>query len=253
MHGCLWARAAPSAAWGGSLVGAHRHAATPPPLLPHHVELLCTPPSRCLFTPTPPHSRLAARAGLLTIVEQIPGLVVWGDATQELERGYFPSYNVPYFEAIYEQSGYKAELALRRPNGEPLGDLSGIDYQLAPRAQIFRRDAGKVDDLDSFMTIMRYNDFQNDPLAHGSPWNAICSRGDLASSPDSGGCLDGKVGAASLFAAKATYVINGPSTGSLPPGGNLPPFSWSQFPNTPHAGLPETYDFLFEKKTPSWA
>ena len=34
----------------------------------------------------------------LTIVEQIPGLVVSGDATQDLERGYFPSYIVPYFE-----------------------------------------------------------------------------------------------------------------------------------------------------------
>ena len=44
----------------------------------------------------------ALAQGLLWIVEQIPGLVVDGDATPELERGYFPSYNVPYFtEVLY--------------------------------------------------------------------------------------------------------------------------------------------------------
>ena len=44
--------------------------------------------------------------GLLYVVEQIPGTMVSGDATAELERGYFPSYNVPYFEEIYDKSGY---------------------------------------------------------------------------------------------------------------------------------------------------
>lgn len=56
--------------------------------------------------------------GLLTIVEQIPGLVVYGDATIELERGYFPSYNVPYFEEIYEKSGYRSTIQARRRQGE---------------------------------------------------------------------------------------------------------------------------------------
>ncbi len=31
---------------------------------------------------------------------QIPGLVVSGDVTQDLERGYWPSYNVPYFPEV---------------------------------------------------------------------------------------------------------------------------------------------------------
>lgn len=42
----------------------------------------------------------ALAQGLLWIIEQIPGLVVDGDATPELERGYFPSYNVPYFTEV---------------------------------------------------------------------------------------------------------------------------------------------------------
>ena len=39
-----------------------------------------------------------------TVVEQIPGLVVFEDETQQLERGYWPSYNVPYFKVIYQKS-----------------------------------------------------------------------------------------------------------------------------------------------------
>ena len=58
---------------------------------------------------------------------------------------------------------------------------SGTSYQLAPRAEIFRRDVGNVVDLESFEYIMRYNDYLNDPYALGSPFGAICSRGDLTS------------------------------------------------------------------------
>ena len=48
----------------------------------------------------------ALAEGTLWIIEQVPGLVESGDATAELERGYFPSYNVPYFSTIYDRSGY---------------------------------------------------------------------------------------------------------------------------------------------------
>jgi hypothetical protein len=187
----------------------------------------------------------------LTIVEQIPGLVVSGDATQDLERGYFPSYNVPYFEEIYVQSGYKSTIDSRRKAGEPLGELSGLDYQMAPRAQIFRRDNGLAKDFDGFLGVMRYNDYTEDPYSKGSPWNAICSRGDKAGSPD--GCLDCKAGTAADWASMRSYAINGPTTGSLPPGGNIPPFQWTQFPSVSHIGLPDTYDFAFEPMVPDQA
>jgi hypothetical protein len=39
-------------------------------------------------------------------------------------------------------------------------------YQLAPRAQIFRRDNGNVVDVDSLQYFMRYNDYLNDPIAY---------------------------------------------------------------------------------------
>lgn len=40
------------------------------------------------------------QAGLLTVVEQVPGLTVAADKTATLERGYWPSYNVPFFPEV---------------------------------------------------------------------------------------------------------------------------------------------------------
>ena len=54
------------------------------------------------------------QAGALTVAEQIPGLVLYDDVTQQLERGYWPSYNVPYFPEIYEKSTWA--WALRAPS-----------------------------------------------------------------------------------------------------------------------------------------
>jgi len=42
------------------------------------------------------------------VAEQIPGLTLAKDVTQTLERGYWPSYNVPYF-----REARKAFLRLR--------------------------------------------------------------------------------------------------------------------------------------------
>ena len=54
-------------------------------------------------------------------------------------------------------------------------------YQLAPRAEIFRRDSDNVVDMETFQYIMQYNDYLNDPYAMGNPYSAVCARGDLTS------------------------------------------------------------------------
>lgn len=38
-------------------------------------------------------------------------------------------------------------------------------YETAPRANVFRRDQHKVADLSAMKKIMRYNNWQHDPLA----------------------------------------------------------------------------------------
>lgn len=54
------------------------------------------------------------------------------------------------------------------------GDL--FSHQLAPRANIFRRDAPQIVTLDDFKREMRYNKWKTDPFSLGSPANAISSR-----------------------------------------------------------------------------
>jgi len=175
---------------------------------------------------------------VLWVIEQIPGLVVGGDVTNELRRGYFPSYNVPYWPEIYNISGYPAVV-------EKYG--TDYSYQLAPRAKIFRRDQGNVVDLPSMKRIMRFNEFQTDPFSKGNPGNAICSRGDLKSpNPSLGGCYDSKVTSNKLFSTLSAEAINGPTAQ------DQPAFSWRpEWAATAHFGQPTTFNFDFVPMTPA--
>ena len=120
---------------------------------------------------------------LLWVVEELPGHIPGADKTDILQFGYWPSYNVPYFPAVYAASG----LAALSEAG-----VEAADYQMAPRAKIYRRDEGTVRDLDSLKGLLRSNGYPADPYSP-SPYSAICSRGDLATKPRAGGCYDTKV------------------------------------------------------------
>jgi len=186
--------------------------------------------------------------GLLWVVEQIPGLVVGEDKTATLEMGYWPSFNVPYFREIYERSGYpefKRRHAARGP--EYARAVSGIDYQTAPRAKIFRRDAGNVHDIDSLKYIMRSNGWPEDPYSGGSPMGAICSRGDLdPKSPVAGGCYDTKGTNFEMAKEMRSEAVNGPTAQGQPV------FRWTnEFASVSHVGQPSDFDFKFEEQKPA--
>ncbi|NXS71301.1 PLB protein, partial [Pandion haliaetus] len=175
--------------------------------------------------------------GALYIVEQIPTLVEYSDQTNILRKGYWPSYNIPFHEKIYNLSGYTAYV-----------EKYGMDfsYDLAPRAKIFRRDQGKVTNLESMKYIMRYNNYQRDPYAEHNPCNTICCREDLNPSfPVPAGCYDSKVSDFRLASAFTASAINGP-----PVQGGLPVFTWRRFNHTRHQGLPESYNFHFVTMRP---
>ncbi|GFO31413.1 phospholipase b-like [Plakobranchus ocellatus] len=174
----------------------------------------------------------------LWVAEQIPGLVVADDLTPILRAGYFASYNVPFFEEIYNMSGYPD---MAKKHG------SDFTYQLAPRAKIFRRDQAKVKDLATMKAIMRYNDYKNDPYSEGSPWGAICSRGDLdPTDPVDDGCYDTKVTDYDMAKQFQADAISGPTLGT-----NLPVFAWPKGPSgSPHKGLPDIYNFPFMRMQP---
>ncbi|XP_066489945.1 phospholipase B-like 1 [Tiliqua scincoides] len=170
--------------------------------------------------------------GTLYIIEQIPTLVEYSDQTSILRKGYWPSYNVPFHENIYNLSGYNIFVKKH-----------GLDfsYELAPRAKIFRRDQGKVIDMMTMKSIMRYNNYKKDPYARYDPCNTICCRGDLnPSSPTPSGCYDSKVADISMAAKFTAYAISGPTVEE-----GLPVFSWTRFNQTKHQGLPDSYNFDF--------
>ncbi|GFR52660.1 hypothetical protein Agub_g15254, partial [Astrephomene gubernaculifera] len=192
--------------------------------------------------------------GLLTISEIIPGMVVTADATSDLERGHWPSYNVPYFPQVYEATGYRRHAEALARRGPAFAEAAaGLSYQLAPRAKIFRRDAAGANDLASFRALLRSNSWRphrpTDPLAADSPWNALCGRGDLdPEDPDVYGCYDGKVTNYRRALELSADAINGPTTE-----GGQPPFRWDAHPRfnrIPRRGMLEEYDTQWEEQRP---
>ncbi|KAM5174694.1 phospholipase B-like 1 [Callospermophilus lateralis] len=170
--------------------------------------------------------------GTLYVVEQIPTYVEYSEQTNVLRKGYWPSYNIPFHEKIYNWSGYQL-----------LVQKLGLDYSydLAPRAKIFRRDQGKVTDMASMKYILRYNNYKKDPYSKGDPCNTICCREDLNSvNPSPGGCYDTKVSDIYLASQYTAYAISGPTVQ-----GGLPVFHWNRFNTTLHQGMPEAYNFDF--------
>lgn len=75
-------------------------------------------------------------------------LVVSADQTTVLREGYWSSYNVPFYEEVFQLSGY-AEMAQK--HGQE------FTHDLAVRAKIFRRDQGKVTDMKSYQALMQSN------------------------------------------------------------------------------------------------
>ncbi|XP_037673126.1 putative phospholipase B-like 2 [Choloepus didactylus] len=185
---------------------------------------------------------------VLTILEQLPGVVVVADKTSELyQKSYWASYNIPSFECVFNASGLQELVA-------QYGDW--FSYDGSPRAQIFRRNQSLVQDVDSMIRLMRYNDFLHDPLSlcqacspQPNGENAISARSDL--NPSNGsypfqalrqrshGGIDVKVTSAALAKALRLRAVSGPTWDQLPP------FQWSTSPfhGLLHMGQPDLWKF----------
>ncbi|KAF8067359.1 Acsf3 [Scenedesmus sp. PABB004] len=196
--------------------------------------------------------RQQLRDGLLWVVEQLPGMVEAADMTQVLARGHWPSYNVAFFPAIYAAAGYPDLVNATRAKGKAYDQPARwLMYQVSPRASIFRRDQAGVADLDGMARVMRYNDWQADPLSGGHPLASVCGRGDLAppgaeplAVPKGG--YDTKVTSASRALAMEAEAVGGPTAQGQPP------FEWGdRWEGFAHRGMPERYDFKFETMAPS--
>lgn len=186
---------------------------------------------------------------VLTILEQIPGMVVVADKTSELyQKTYWASYNIPSFETVFNASGLQGLVA-------QYGDW--FSYDRSPRAQIFQRNQSMVNDIESMIRLMRYNNYLHDilslckacsPQANGE--NAISARSDLnpangsypfqALKQRSHGGIDMKVTSMALAKALRFLAAGGPTWDQVPP------FQWSTSPfrTLLHMGQPDLWKFL---------
>jgi hypothetical protein len=189
---------------------------------------------------------------LLWVLEQMPGLIRTEDVTHVLkEQGYWASYNVPYFKDIYTTSGNED---IAQKNG------SYFSYNNTARAKIFRRDHSKVVDLKSLYSLMRYNDFKNDPFSKCKVYNQTCSppysadlaiaaRNDL-NDPNGEypfndwknrgeGAIDVKITNSKMALKLEMLAVSGPTDE------NQPPFDWSttNLKSVKHLGQPNLFNF----------
>jgi len=193
-----------------------------------------------LFTPGKP-----LLPGTLWVAEQIPGYVVSGDQTDIiLKSGYWASYNIPYYPFIYNISNYPSY-------EQKYGD--SYSYSKCARAQIFRRDQKQVANLDDLKKIMRYNEWQTDPLSLKDACRGISARCDLNAPWTQNslngyvafGAIDCKVTNNHLVPNIQTEAISGPTWQSQPP------FAWTeQWSHVPHYGQPKVFAFDFESMVP---
>ncbi|XP_034251740.1 putative phospholipase B-like 2 [Thrips palmi] len=202
------------------------------------------------YTRLVPQSEGQSKSGLLYVLEQLPGFIKAEDLTSVLlSQGYWASYNVPYFKDVFSMGG-------NEPLVRKFGDW--FTFEHSPRAEIFRRDQGKVSDLQGMWRLMRSNDFKNDPLSvcnctptHNGE-NAIAARSDL--NPADGkypwgalghrnhGATDTKITSKELAASLRFLGESGPPHYSE----SCPVFSWSTADfaaTTPHQGLPDAWKF----------
>jgi len=112
------------------------------------------------------------------------------------------------------------------------------------RAKIFARDHNKVVDMQSMRRIMRYNDFEHDPISQGNPAWAISSRHDLSkSNPGAFGATDCKITSwTQMQLPNINYdAVSGPTHDQQPV------FVWSKSVPaiwmTPHHGQPDSWPF----------
>ena len=158
--------------------------------------------------------------GAFYIVEQLPGSCDVQDVTDNLKKGYWPSYNTPFIRSVREKSGV-IDAIIQNPNLTVTQD-----YDTCARAKIFRRDQNKVKDILTYQKLIRYNDYKNDEFSEGQPNLSIAARYDLnEENPSCYGCTDAKF--ASINEIKTTgkkivHIIAGPTTDGQEP------FIWSQ-------------------------
>lgn len=166
------------------------------------------------------------------ILEQIPGYLVYDNMTSLFnQKGFWMSFNRPYFNTISHRSGYEE---MYRRYGRT------YSYEYNPRARIFNSLIPSINDIEQMKKILRYNlsEDKRDYI------NTISPRYDLAINPEyrrlSGG-IDSKITNRNMVHKGGLIAISGPSSDN-----NASIFDWSHHIGEAHDGLLLKWDFKWE-------
>ena len=158
--------------------------------------------------------------GALYIVEQLPGSCDVQEVTDILKKGYWPSYNTPFIYAVREKAG-----TINKIKEDPSLKVTQ-DYDTCARAEIFRREQSKVNNIDTYKELIRFNDYENDEFSMNDPGYTIAARYDLRKENQTCyGATDAKfasINEIKTSGTKKVHIISGPTTSH-----GLKNFVWS--------------------------
>jgi hypothetical protein len=180
--------------------------------------------------------------GALWVLEQVPGMSFKKDMTFMLrDKGYWASYNRPYFPKIRDVTGHTQAEAT-------YGGL--YSYDASPRASIFKAVAPLSEHIMDMRSMMNRNTWPSEGVLPNEPGHAISARMDLGFSKIPNGGIDAKVVSRCLFRGMQVQAISGPSHETQKP------FMWMDGPaeihaGWPHMGLPDVYDFNWVQFSPT--
>ena len=175
---------------------------------------------------------------LFYVLEQIPEFVKISDMTNELlSKGYWASYNRPYFPEVSTKSGYSE---MMRRYGKT------YSYIMNPRSRIIASKIKDVKNIHDMQRLMQYNGNTYNYIKHsleesGNGISTISPRYDLV--PDirlrkPAGGIDTKITNQKLSKNLSCLAISGPTKQE-----GLPPFNWEDWKTEPHEGLPNLWNF----------
>ncbi|KAH0786051.1 Laminin A family protein [Histomonas meleagridis] len=182
---------------------------------------------------------------LIWVTETMPGIAIKRDMTELfVEQGYWPSFNTPYFEEIFNIAGYPEQM---KAHNETWDQYS---YYNCSRYLIFKREAKKIQNYEDFKKVLRYNKYKTDEYGHNDPAQQILARYDLR--PDD--CKYGKRSAYGGLDTKTTTAltmlnnlefdaIGSPQYEDNP----VWEFGVGEWSNMKYDGLPKVWNFSWQK------
>lgn len=143
-----------------------------------------------------------------------------------IKDGYLASYNVPFSKNVYDKLNYSA--------CKQFCKIDGFDYENDPRVPIFKKYNDQITDYESLKKLLTTNEEED-------KCDGIAPRCDLSKkSKFEFGMIDQKICDQDSLENNWIDAISGPPYSEAT---GMPPFDWKNWPNSPHLGMPDVWNF----------